>query len=229
LAQALQNLLSNATRYTDPGGFISVTVDVEGSMVVTRVADTGRGIAPEAIEGIFELFVQAHGTRSPSDSGLGIGLRLARTLVELHGGALTGASEGPGKGSTFTMRLPLAADGVAASLVAADTEVAGTRRTSRAGRRRQPRLRRFDGEPARAARPPGRRGLTMPSKALEAAQRIAPEIVLLDLNMPGTNGFVVLDRLRKQSADRPMHIAAMTGYGQHADRHSTLSAGFDPT
>ena len=226
LAQALQNLLSNSTRYTDPGGFISVTVEVEGSMVVTRVADTGRGIAPEAIEGIFDLFVQAHGTRSPSDSGLGIGLRLARTLVELHGGALTAASEGPDKGSTFTMRLPLAADGVAASLVAADTGVAEREGRcvlvvddNRDSADSMVSLLELLGHRAVAAYDG--------EQALEAAQRIAPEIVLLDLNMPGTNGFVVLDRLRKQGADRPMHIAAMTGYGQHADRHSTLSAGFD--
>jgi PAS domain S-box-containing protein len=226
LAQALQNLLSNATRYTDNGGFISVMVEVEGAMVVTRVADTGRGIAPDAIERIFELFVQAHGSRSPSDSGLGIGLRLARTLVELHGGALTAASDGPGKGSTFTMRLPLAGDGAAAGLVPAETENAQLegRRVlviddNRDSADSMVSLLELLGHRAVAAYDG--------QQALEAAQRVAPDIVLLDLNMPGTSGFVVLERLRQLGADRPMHIAAMTGYGQHADRASTISAGFD--
>jgi PAS domain S-box-containing protein len=226
LAQALQNLLNNATRYTDPGGSIGVTVGVEGAMVVTRVTDTGCGIAPEAIDGIFELFFQAHAARSPNDSGLGIGLRLARTLVELHGGALTAASEGVGKGSTFTMRLPLAPDSALA--VQAPHEKGAA---SGSGRRvlvvddnrdsadSMVSLLELLGHRAVAAYDG--------NEALEAAQRMAPHVVLLDLNMPGPSGFVVLERLRKQSGDRRMHIAAMTGYGQHADRNSTLLAGFD--
>jgi CheY-like chemotaxis protein len=226
LAQALQNLLSNATRYTDNGGSISVTVSVEGTMAVTRVTDTGCGIAPESMDRIFELFVQVHGSRSPSDSGLGIGLRLARTLVELHGGALTAASEGPGKGSTFTMRIPLATDGAAGVLAAHETDAAagGGRRVlvvddNRDSADSMVSLLELLGHRAVAAYDG--------EQALEAARRMTPQVVLLDLNMPGTSGFVVLERLRREVADRPMHIAAMTGYGQHADRHSTLSAGFD--
>jgi PAS domain S-box-containing protein len=225
LAQALQNLLSNASRYTDPGGAISVTVQAEGSMVVVRVADTGRGIPPEAIDRIFELFVQAHATRSPSDSGLGIGLRLARTLVELHGGTVTAASAGLGQGSTFTMKLPSAVDAGRTSPMRDTTaEDPDARRVlvvddNRDSADSMVSLLELLGHQAVAAYDA--------DGALEAAERTAPNLVLLDLNMPGTSGFVVLQRLRERGFDKGTRMAAMTGYGQHADRQSTLAAGFD--
>jgi PAS domain S-box-containing protein len=107
LTQALQNLLHNAIRYTPDGGEIRVALRLEGARSVTTVTDTGQGIAPEALERIFELFVQEDGVRrAPSESGLGIGLSLARSMAELHGGRLSASSEGPGRGSTFTMVLP---------------------------------------------------------------------------------------------------------------------------
>lgn len=110
LVQALQNVLHNAVKYTPDGGAIRLVARVDGDEVVAAVTDTGRGIAPEAIERIFQMFVQeAAAGRAPGDSGLGIGLNLARSLVEEHGGRLDAHSEGPGRGSTFTIGLPLRA------------------------------------------------------------------------------------------------------------------------
>ena len=107
LAQVLQNLLHNAARYTPEGGELSLTVAMNGATLMTSVADNGIGLARESLERIFDLFAQGEAARQPNDSGLGIGLSLARTLIEQHGGTVTARSEGLGKGSTFVVRLPL--------------------------------------------------------------------------------------------------------------------------
>jgi PAS domain S-box-containing protein len=113
LVQALQNLLNNAVKFTPERGRIELSAQVRGGDIVVAVTDTGRGIAPEAIERIFQMFVQEHpGERAPADAGLGIGLNLARALVEQHGGRLVAHSDGPGRGSTFTVVLPLRETGV---------------------------------------------------------------------------------------------------------------------
>jgi len=107
LRQVIVNLLNNAAKYTDPGGEIDVTLDREGSDAVLRVRDTGIGMQPEQIAGVFELFTQAHPSLHQSQSGLGIGLALVRDLVTLHGGTVQARSEGVGKGSEFAVRLPV--------------------------------------------------------------------------------------------------------------------------
>src|SRR5262249_19895662 len=106
LQQVVGNLLSNAAKYTDPGGHILLSARQEGSEVVLRLRDTGVGISPEMLPRVFELFVQAERRLDRSYGGLGIGLTLVRRLVEMHGGTITAHSEGPGKGSEFTVRLP---------------------------------------------------------------------------------------------------------------------------
>jgi len=227
LVQALQNLLNNAARYTSDGGRIALTVRVDGTTSITTVTDTGRGISPQAIERIFELFVQEEVTRSTSESGLGIGLSLVRTLVELHGGMVSASSAGEGKGSTFTVRLPVrraVAVGPATITAIAPQAAAepGCRvlvvDDNRDSADTMVNVLELLGHEARAA--------YGGEQALRVVDQFHPQVVLLDLNMPGTDGFSVMRRLRERTPSMPVYIAAMTGYGQKTDRESTLAAGF---
>ncbi len=226
LVQSLQNLLSNAVRYTPPGGQIGVDVKVEGQAVIASVSDTGNGIAPESLERIFELFAQEDYQRMPSESGLGIGLSLARSLVEKHGGLLTAASPGRGKGSTFTMLIPLRSASDGTHLAAAPTVLPRTGRSlrvlvvddNRDSADTMVYVLQLLGHEARAA--------YGAKDAMSQARDFDPVLVLLDLNMPDGDGFSVLRQLRAElPADT--RIAAMTGYGQESDRENTLGAGFD--
>ena len=226
LSQALQNLLQNAARYTPERGEISVTVRVDRSCVITTVSDTGVGIAPDALERIFELFVQEHGSMTPHESGLGIGLSLARTLVEQHGGSLRAESAGAGRGSQFTVTLPLR-DRPASGRVDA-TPTVNVQEGGRALRvlivddntdsaDTMVDLLALLGHEARSA--------YSAKQAFEAAGAFNPQLVLLDLNMPDGDGFSVLHTLRAR-ARGPLYAAALTGYGQQEDRDHTLAAGF---
>ncbi len=224
LAQSLQNLLQNAVRYTGDDGDIRVAVAVDGPNSVTTVTDTGRGISPHALERIFDLFSQEASPDHPGEGGLGIGLSLARTLTEQHGGTLTAYSDGPGRGSQFRVVLPVQA-------VVAD---------------RSPAHERDAQQPAGSARVlviddnrdstdtmvyvlqllgHDARGAYGAEHAVRVAESFRPGIVLLDLNMPDGDGFSVMQRLRAQSSE-PLYVAAMTGYGQASDRQRTLEAGF---
>ena len=224
LTQALLNLLNNAVKYTPDGGAIALRVTLQASACVTTVSDTGIGISPAALERIFELFVQEDGAMPErGEPGLGIGLSLARTLVEQHGGMLSAASEGRGQGSSFTMMLPLrlgsaspppsedAAPGVAPLrvLVVDDNRDSADTMVS---------ILQLLGHEARAAY--GARA------ALADMAGFRPRIVLLDLNMPDGDGFTVIAQIRA-AFDPPPYVAAMTGYGQPSDRQNTLQAGFD--
>jgi CheY-like chemotaxis protein len=225
LAQALHNLLANAARYTPPGGEVSVVVSMSGSRCVTRVSDNGQGIAPESLERVFGLFEQEPGvTRNPSESGLGIGLTLARTMAELHGGSLTAHSEGRDKGAMFELVLPCGQpppERGAMRAPAAQGEsdlrvlVVDDNRDSADS---MVMLLQQLGHDSRA--------VYDAAEALRVVAELDPALVLLDLNMPGDNGFEVIDRLR-EAIDHPLYIAAMTGYGQHSDRERTRAAGFD--
>nr|WP_238947758.1 PAS domain S-box protein [Caldimonas brevitalea] len=227
LVQVLQNLLSNAAKYTDPGGRVSVRVDVEDGFVVASVSDNGRGIAPDALQRIFDLFVQedSDGEGASGDGGLGIGLTLARTLIEMHGGTLRAESEGRGRGSRFTVRLPTALDDQADSPGAAG-EQPGTpgRRVlvvddNRDSADTMAALLVAMGHDARAVHDG--------KAAVIVAAEFQPQVVLLDLNLPGDSGFNVLHRLRAEPKVAPARIVAMTGYGQESDRIRTAEAGFD--
>jgi CheY-like chemotaxis protein/two-component sensor histidine kinase len=223
LVQALQNLIGNAVRYTPPGGRIDVRVRSDGAQAVVSVTDTGIGIAPDALDRIFSLFSQEDEARAFAHGGLGIGLSLARTLVEQHGGELTAHSEGPGSGSTFTLRLPLAAAAAerapppAAEIPAATglrVLVIDDNRDSTDTMRDVLGLLGNDTRGAYGAR-----------DGVEAARAFQPQLVLLDLDMPDGDGFGVLKELRAV-LKVPTYIAAMTGHGQSDDRARTLAAGF---
>jgi PAS domain S-box-containing protein len=226
LTQALQNLLSNAARYTPDGGDIQLSVVLDDTAVVTCVSDSGIGIAPEALDRIFELFVQEKAARAPNDGGLGIGLTLARSLVEQHGGMLSVHSEGAGRGSTFTLRLPLRRDAARTwPVTSVPQESADPRRRilvvddNRDSADTMVRLLELLGHEARAAYDA--------EEALRVADVFLPELALLDLNLPDADGFAVLKWLRARPALGDLYAAAMTGYGQRTDREGTVAAGFD--
>jgi PAS domain S-box-containing protein len=226
LTQALLNLLTNAAKYTPEGGRIVLKVVIEDGMVVASVTDNGRGIALEAQERIFDLFTQERPATGMNDPGLGIGLALARVLIEQHGGQLTVDSAGIGQGSTFRIRLPLvdaaASQARAATpatpapsapqalrvLVIDDNRDAADMLTSLLGAL---------GHESRSAY--GAR------EALEAARGFVPDVVFLDLNMPDGDGISLLPQLRAIFGD-DVHVAALTGYGQQHDRDTTRAAGF---
>jgi PAS domain S-box-containing protein len=226
LTQLATNLLNNAARYTPKGGAISLSVGAEGSHVHLRVRDNGRGIEPELLERIFDMFVQGRPPLKRVAGGLGIGLALSRKLAELHGGALDARSDGPGKGSEFTLRLPLA----------------------QAGRRAA----RQEAAPGAQSSAPQRilvvddnvdaacslemllkslghetRVVNDGAEALRVAPEYRPSIVLLDIGMPGLDGYEVARRLRAMDGGEALRIVAVTGWGQDTDREKSREAGFD--
>ncbi len=227
LVQVLQNLLTNAAKYTDEGGRIAVDLHVEDRQAVIEISDNGRGIAPEALERVFDLFVQEEQHDTPSESGLGIGLALVRTLVDLHGGSVRAQSSGRGKGSTFTVQLPLGegvsdAEDAAGEPLDADGRVrrrvlvVDDNRDSADTMAGLLNMLGHDAEPAYNG-----------DMAVASMRRFRPHLVLLDLNMPDESGFEVMQRIRALPGAGRVPVAAMTGYGQNADRQRTLQAGFD--
>lgn len=226
LEQVVVNLLTNAAKYTDPGGRVSLTVQKEGEEAVLRVRDTGVGIAPEILPRIFDLFTQAERSLDRSEGGLGIGLALVQRLVELHGGTVT-ASSVLEQGSEFVVRLPVVsppepqpslpptekAQPTAPSLRVlvvddnVDTVTTLAMLVQESGHEVQTA---YDG-----------------SAVLEAALDFRPNVVLLDIGLPGLNGFEVAKRLRQQPALQNAVLVALTGYGRESDRQRSQEAGFD--
>jgi PAS domain S-box-containing protein len=225
LAQVVSNLLNNAAKYTDPRGQISLAVLREDDSVVISVSDTGSGISADMLPGIFELFTQAH--RDRTQGGLGIGLTLVRSLVEQHGGTVTAKSEGLGRGSEFTVRLPL----LSAHRSAADPRP----RPAPSGAVIPHRVLVVD-DNADAAE--SLRMLlellgaevhvahTGPA-ALEAVSIHKPAAVILDIGIPGMSGYEVAQRIRAHPDFGEVRLIALTGWGQDDDRRRSLMAGFD--
>jgi CheY-like chemotaxis protein len=230
LQQVVGNLLGNAAKYTDPGGNILLTARQEGSELVLRVRDTGIGIPPEMLPRIFDLFVQAERRLDRSQGGLGIGLTLVRRLVEMHGGTIVAHSEGAGKGSEFMVRLPTfpedrkgeiqrqqAEDKLAVAptapcrILVVDDNVDAAESLAV--------LLRLEGHEVRVAGDG--------PAALAAAQADPPEMVVLDLGMPGMDGFEVARRLRGQPGPDGVLLVALTGWAQEDDRRRCYEAGFD--
>ena len=218
LSQIMQNLLVNAAKYTPDGGRVAVKAIAADGFVTISVSDNGRGIAHGDLQRIFELFAQGdNGT--PNDSGLGVGLTLARSLAEMHGGRLDAESPGPGQGSTFLLRLPLGQhqeQPACGAPSAFKVLVVDDNRDSADSACAIIRMLGCDAECAYDG-----------ASALTAAARWQPHMVLLDLAMPGLDGYKTLGRLRTLPAMDHAHVVAMTGYGSQQDRQRTANAGFD--
>jgi signal transduction histidine kinase len=230
LSQVFGNLLNNAAKFTEEGGQVwlhAERLDEPGQppAALVRVRDTGIGIAPEVVPRVFDLFAQADSSLDRSSGGLGIGLTLVRRLVELHGGSVTAASPGLGQGSEFIVRLPLA------------------RTRSRATHRQTPgaaqlprrrvllvddnvdtvemlaQLLAMDGQDVRTAHDG--------ASALAVAADFQPDVILMDIGLPGMNGYEVASRMRKQEALDKVLLVALTGYDQEEDHRRSKEAGFD--
>ena len=225
LDQVVTNLLNNAAKYTDPGGRIWLSVAREEEAVL-RVRDSGIGIAAEMQPYIFDLYAQAERAREHSQGGLGIGLALVRALVELHGGSVRVSSGGIGQGSEFTVRLPALPESVqrpeepvkvrpAAADVARRVLIVDDNRDSAESLAI---LLKVTGHDVRTAH-------NGPA-ALEGARSFQPEVVLLDIALPGMNGYEVADRLKGEPGLQEVILVAMTGFGQAEDRRRSEEAGF---
>jgi PAS domain S-box-containing protein len=232
ITQVVSNLLNNAAKYTPRGGAIVLAAERDGDAVLIAVSDNGIGIAPDALEDVFKMFTQVSPTAQRTQGGLGIGLSLVRSLVQLHGGTVTASSNGAHAGSVFTVRLPLSGPGTP---------------------HRPPPLRR-DGDAA--ARPGAAAGLrilvvddnrdaaeTLSAllgmlghhcavandgyQALRMLPGLQPEVVFLDIGMPGMSGYDVAQAVRADNRYADLRLVALTGWGGEADRARTAAAGFD--
>ncbi len=228
LAQLVANLLNNAARYTPEGGVIALKVSVDESAAVIRVRDSGRGISADFIDRIFDLFVQGRPPEKRFREGLGIGLALVRSIADLHGGSVVAQSEGEGKGSEFTLRLPVLHDPQSV------LQEASIRELQKAGA--NPRRILIVDDNVDAAVSLRLLLLSLGHvttvahdgvEALRIAAEFRPDVVLLDIGMPGLDGYEVARRLRRLRPDAPTEIIAVTGWGQPADREKSRDAGFD--
>jgi len=228
LTQVVLNLLNNAAKYTPEGGRIELTVRAERDEGVIQVKDNGLGIAPSLLERVFDLFAQGERTLDRAEGGLGIGLTLARRLVALHGGTIRAESPGAGKGSTFTVRLPRL------SLALGPVTTPETPAITPAKRKRSI-LVVDDNHDSAASIAIFLRLLghqvdtegTGPGALKRVNESAPPEIVVLDIGLPGMDGYEVARRIRAHPHGSAVRLYAMTGYGQEEDRQRSIDAGFD--
>ena len=226
LAQVVGNLLINSAKYTQPGGRIALETRIEAGHAVVSVSDDGIGIEADMLQRIFGLFTQIDSSNTRAQGGLGIGLTLAKTLVEMHGGTIQAVSPGPGRGSTFIVRLPLADPALA-----------------------QPSPR----EPEPDIALPARRVLVVDDNesaayllsrlleklhqrvkvahcvadAVRALEEFEPDVLISDIAMPGESGYDLATKVRNRASERRPFLVALTGYGQESDRLQALESGFD--
>jgi PAS domain S-box-containing protein len=228
LTQVVSNLLANAIKYTPPEGCVWVSTEREENTAVVRVRDNGVGVAPHMRYRIFEMFVQGEESGAGAHGGLGIGLTLVKNLVEMHHGTVEARSEGLGHGAEFVVRLPLSTDAVALDvmqhtshsvpatasghrvLVVDDNQDAADSLAM---------LLRLQGHDVRVAH--------SGEAALNEAEAYSPDAVFLDIGMPGLDGYEVARRLRTRPGAERLVLAALTGWGQHADRRRSMEAGFN--
>ena len=230
LAQVIANLLNNAAKYSDKRGHIWITAERQADEAIIEVRDDGVGIEKDLLPKVFDLFTQADRSAGRSQGGLGIGLTLVRNLVEMHGGTVEARSEGPGRGSQFTVRLPVMTPaprgtghqesgklsmgdghGPRHRVLVVDDNAAAARLLSEIVTRWNHEVRvAYDGE-----------------TALEVAKNYHPNIVLLDIGLPGMNGYQVAMQLRDQPEFERAMLVAVTGYGQEEDRRRSREAGFN--
>jgi signal transduction histidine kinase/CheY-like chemotaxis protein len=226
LTQVFANLLNNAAKYTNTGGHIALTVRTQGQQAIVSVRDDGIGLEPALLSLVFEMFMQVDRANRRTQGGLGIGLTLVRSLVEMHGGTVEARSDGPGTGSEFIVTLPMIAEA----------------RTPAPAARTKP----TEDFPARrilvvddnhdAADSLGTLLGALGSEvrvahsgieAIEEAERFLPDVILLDIGMPGLDGFEVARQLRTRAAFKETLLIALTGWGQEEDRRRSRAAGFD--
>jgi len=228
LTQVLSNLLSNAVKYTKDKGQIWITVKAENERALISVRDTGVGIPEGMLVQVFDLFTQVEGSDRLGSAGLGVGLAMVRLLVELHGGSVEARSAGPGRGSEFVVSLPLAVRqsmfAETGTLASAITPFLPRRRVLVVDDNRDAAdslgmLLEVAGADARVV-------YNGPA-ALEALPTYCPQVVLLDVGMPGMDGYSVARRIREDPRYRRVALIALTGFGQEQDRLRSLSAGFD--
>ncbi|RYD73809.1 MAG: response regulator, partial [Verrucomicrobiaceae bacterium] len=231
IEQVVDNLLTNAAKYTEPGGRITLEAHHEETTpghpeIVIRVSDTGMGIPPRKLPQMFDLFVQGERSLARVEGGLGLGLSIVKTLTEMHGGQVQAESEGLGKGSTFIVRLP----------ALPVSSAAPPQRKAAAPLKSVPHrvlvVDDLDDTAQGLARLLRRQGHTVEIAedgliACEKAHNFAPEVVLLDIGLPGMSGYEVAQHLRHEQCCSKALIIAITGYGQEEDRRRAMQAGFD--
>lgn len=227
LIQVFANLLNNASKYTQEEGEIRLKVQAAGEQAVIRIQDNGAGIAKDMISRVFDLFSQADTTLDRAKGGLGLGLTLVQQLVELHRGTVQAQSEGLGAGSTFTVRLPLLRRALPPTPTGQDTPAQSPVEARRVlvvddnvdGAQTLASVLELDGHSVTVVHDG--------PKAIEIAPSLRPEVVLLDIGLPGMNGYEVARTLRGLSATSKSTLIALTGYGQPEDVANALAAGFD--
>jgi PAS domain S-box-containing protein len=230
LAQVVSNLLTNSAKYTPPGGHIWLTLLNQGDEAAIKVQDNGIGIAADMLPQIFEMFAQVDRNESRSQGGLGIGLTLVKRLVEMHGGRIEAHSAGLGQGSEFIVRLPLESQKAASNT----TDAASTDRRNaegHAGRRILVVDDNVDSATSLAMLLERQGNIVRTAHnghgALQAAADFVPDVVLLDIGMPGMDGFQVAQKLRYLPQTKNAVLIAQTGWGQERDRLRSTEAGFD--
>jgi CheY-like chemotaxis protein len=239
MAQVLSNLLNNSAKYTEDGGQIRIAVGMEKEEVVFRVKDNGIGIPSEMLSSVFDLFTQVDNSLDRSQGGLGLGLTLVRSLVEMHGGSVKAISDGLGKGSEFVVRMPVCWAGKAVAVDPEPPALEPARIRSRT--------------PHSESEPHGRRVLVVDDNftwaeslslllrleghethvvhdgqaALQALSKTRYEVVLMDIGLPGMTGYEVARRLRQDTASNGLLLVAITGYAEDDARRKSRDAGFD--
>jgi PAS domain S-box-containing protein len=223
LVQCIANVLANASKYTDTGGTIRLETRGEDGQATVTVSDNGSGIAKDLLPKVFDLFVQGDRTLDRAQGGLGIGLSVVKRLVEMHGGKVTATSEGPGRGSTFVIRLPLLEDATAAAAPAPAPELAPQRilvvddNVDAADSLAM--VLRLVGHEVEV--------VTSAQQALAVIATLKPDTAILDIGLPGMTGHELAARIRELPGLKSMRLIALTGYGQAEDRQRAQTAGFD--
>jgi two-component system CheB/CheR fusion protein len=223
LQQMFVNLLMNAAKYTPSGGNVRLSVETADGQIVIRVKDSGVGIRPEMLERVFDLFVQANETLDRAEGGMGVGLTLVRTIAEMHGGSVKASSDGQNKGSEFVVRLPLSTE-------KPTTEMSSPPRGSKPAtvvivednadsRRMLEAMLKLDGYTVHTA--------SDGNEGLDAILKLRPQFAIIDIGLPGMDGYQVAKRTREFLAKDEVILIALTGYGRPEDRRTVLEAGFD--
>jgi signal transduction histidine kinase len=224
LVQAISNVIHNAAKYTDRGGEISLEIVDSDEEVCVKIRDNGVGIPPEILPTLFDLFVQSERTLDRSQGGLGIGLSVVKRLIEMHRGSVQASSRGIGQGATFTIRLPRVPPPHAQSDAACPDPGRAPRRIlivddNADAADTLAMLLELDGHSVST--------VYSALEALEAAVRLKPDLLFLDIGLPVIDGYEVARRLRSQPSTSALRMVAVTGYGQNEDRERAFASGFD--